>query len=69
MTRRKLTAKRVRELLDCDPEAGTLRWKERPRNPSFNAQWAGKLAGSLDPSNGYLRLMIATTGNRQSLTD
>jgi hypothetical protein len=55
---RHLTAKRVRELLDCDPEAGTLRWKERPGNPSFNAQWAGKLAGSLDPSNGYLRLTI-----------
>jgi hypothetical protein len=34
---RKLTAKRVRELLDCDPEAGTLRWKERPGNSSFNA--------------------------------
>jgi hypothetical protein len=34
---RRLTAKRVRELLDCDPEAGTLRWKERPGNPSFNA--------------------------------
>jgi hypothetical protein len=55
---RRLTAKRVRELLDCDPEAGTLTWRERPGDPSFNAQWAGKLAGSLDPSNGYLRLMI-----------
>jgi hypothetical protein len=53
-----LTAKRLRELLDCDPEAGTLRWRERSGNPSFNAQWAGRLAGKLDPSNGYLRLMI-----------
>jgi hypothetical protein len=34
---RKLTAERVRELLDCDPSTGTLRWKERPGNPSFNA--------------------------------
>jgi hypothetical protein len=56
--RRGLTAKRVRELLDCDPTTGTLCWKERPGNPSFNAQWAGRPAGSLDPSNGYLRLMI-----------
>jgi hypothetical protein len=28
--RRRLTAKRVRELLDCEPSTGTLRWKERP---------------------------------------
>jgi hypothetical protein len=28
--RRKLTAERVRELLDCDPSTGTLRCKERP---------------------------------------
>jgi hypothetical protein len=56
--RSKLTAGRVRELLDCNPETGELRWKERPGNPSFNAQWAGRTAGQLDPSNGYLRLMI-----------
>jgi hypothetical protein len=55
---RRLTAERVRELLDCDPSTGALRWKERPGNPSFNAQWAGRLAGKLDPSNGYLRLVI-----------
>ena len=56
--RPKLTAARVRELLDCDPELGTLRWRERPGHPDFNRQWAGKLAGGLDPSTGYLRLMI-----------
>jgi hypothetical protein len=32
-----------------------------PSNPSFNAQWAGKPAGSIDPTNGYLRLMIDGT--------
>jgi len=56
--RPKLTAARVRELLDCDPEAGTLRWRERPGDTDFNRQWAGRLAGGLDPSTGYLRLMI-----------
>jgi hypothetical protein len=34
---------------------------ERPDNPSFNVQWAGKRAGSIDPTNGYLRLMIDGT--------
>jgi hypothetical protein len=56
--RPKLTAGRVRELLDCDPELGTLRWRERSGHPDFNRQWAGKFAGGLDPSTGYLRLMI-----------
>ena len=56
--RPKLSAKRLRELLDCDPATGTLRWRERPGCPDFNAQWAGKPAGKLDPTNGYLRLMI-----------
>ena len=50
MSARKLTAKRVRELLDCNPAAGELWWKERPGNPSFNAQWAGKRVGALDPT-------------------
>jgi Demerecviridae HNH endonuclease len=59
--RRKLTAARVRELLDCDPQRGILTWRERPGNPSFNAQWAGKLAGSIDPTTGYLRVMIDGT--------
>jgi hypothetical protein len=54
----KLTAARVRELLDCDPEAGTLRWRERPGDTDFNRQFAGRLAGGIDPSTGYRRLMI-----------
>lgn len=59
MARRpKLTAKRARELLACNPETGELWWKERPGKPDFNAQWAGKPVGAVDPSTGYLRLMI-----------
>src|SRR5215469_7546865 len=61
MTARKLNAARVRELLNCNPATGQLWWKERPGNPSFNAQFAGKLAGKADPSTGYLRLMIDGT--------
>jgi hypothetical protein len=57
-TRRRLTAKRVRELLDCDPAAGTLTWRPRPGHPVFNARWAGKLAGEIDPSYGYVRVTI-----------
>jgi hypothetical protein len=54
----KLTARRVREVVDCDPTTGILKWKERPGKPDFNAQWAGRQAGAVDPSTGYLRLMI-----------
>jgi hypothetical protein len=56
--RRKLTAKRIGELLDCDPSTGTLRWKERPGNPCFNARWAGRHAGTFDRTTGYRRVMI-----------
>jgi hypothetical protein len=58
MTARRLTAKRVRELLDCDPETGTLRWKERPGQRSFNTRLAGKLAGLYCPRDGYWRVRI-----------
>jgi hypothetical protein len=53
-----LSARRVRELLDCDPVAGTLTWRERPGDKRFNKRYAGKLAGSLDPRTGYLRVRI-----------
>jgi hypothetical protein len=56
--RRKLTAERVRELLDCDRSTGTLRWMERPGNPCFNARWAGRRAGTFDRTTGYRRVMI-----------
>jgi hypothetical protein len=54
----KLTAARARELLDCDPETGTLTWRERPGNPRFNTLHAGRPAGCLDPTTGYIRLQI-----------
>jgi hypothetical protein len=57
--RNKLTAERVRALLDCNPERGTVTWRSRPGNPSFNVQWASKTAGSIDPTTSYLRVMIA----------
>jgi hypothetical protein len=53
---RKLTARRVRELLDCDPEAGTLTWRPRPDCPAF--KFAGRRAGTFDRSTGYRRVMI-----------
>jgi hypothetical protein len=56
--RRRLTAERVRELLDCDPAAGTVRWRERPGNPSFNTRLAGKPAGVYCPRDGYWRVRI-----------
>jgi hypothetical protein len=54
--RSKLTAARVRELLDCDPSTGTLRWKERPDCPAF--KFAGRRAGTFDRTTGYRRVMI-----------
>jgi hypothetical protein len=39
--RGKLTAKRVRELLDCDPSTGILTWRERAGLKSFNTRLAG----------------------------
>jgi hypothetical protein len=54
--RRKLTAERVRKLLDCDPSTGTLRWKERPDCPAF--KFAGRRAGTFDRTTGYRRVMI-----------
>jgi hypothetical protein len=56
--RHKLTAKRVRELLDCDPETGALRWRERPGATSFNTRLACKLAGIYCPRDGYWRVRI-----------
>src|SRR6476659_2746545 len=54
--RRRLNVKRVRELLDCDPEAGTLTWRPRPECPAF--KFAGRRAGTFDRTTGYRRVMI-----------
>lgn len=50
------TVARIRELLDCDPATGTLRWKERPDCPAF--KFAGRRAGTFDRTTGYRRVMI-----------
>jgi hypothetical protein len=56
--KRRLSARRVREVLDCDPVAGTLTWLPRPGNPGFNAKCASRRAGTFDRSTGYRRVMI-----------
>jgi Demerecviridae HNH endonuclease len=56
---RKLTARRVRELLDCDPEAGTLIWRLRPAGPrQWNTRYAGKPAGTRISNDGYALIRI-----------
>jgi hypothetical protein len=57
--RHKLTAKRVRELLDCDPLTGTLIWKARSDAPrQWNTRYAGKPAGCLRKKDGYLTVRV-----------
>jgi hypothetical protein len=59
MIARRLTAKRVHELLDCDPKAGTLTWKFRPDGPrQWNTKYAGKPAGTCIGNDGYARIRI-----------
>jgi hypothetical protein len=53
----KLTAKRVREVLDYDPETGLLRWKLRLSKNTH----VGDIAGSLHPQ-GYT---VVTIGEKQ----
>ena len=56
---RRLTAKRVRQLLDCDPIIGTLTWKFRPDGPrQWNTKYAGKPAGTCIGNDGYARIRI-----------
>lgn len=47
-----LTQALVRELLDADYQAGTLTWRERPGDKSFNNQRANKPALTSD-KDGY----------------
>jgi hypothetical protein len=54
-----VSPKRIREVLDYDPETGTLRWKSRPTaRPSWNARFTGKVAGHKDKATGYIAVRI-----------
>lgn len=56
----------VKELLDYDPITGALTWRHRARKwfnsdraqKSWNTRRAGKVAGSVDISNGYVEIGI-----------
>jgi hypothetical protein len=50
----RLTARRVRELLEYDRETGEFTWKPRPGNPALTARIAGKRAGH--EADGYWRI-------------
>jgi hypothetical protein len=66
----------LRECFDLDPSSPSgLRWRQRPREhfgdderqcPSWNARWAGKVAGTLDKERNYWRVEL-TVGNRSRL--
>lgn len=49
---------RVKNLLSYDEDTGCLTWIERPNSPAWNAKHAGKRAGCLDVSEGYVRVAI-----------
>lgn len=54
----KLTAEKLREVLDYDPGTGAFRWRRRANaSASWNTRWAGKPAGAA-MSNGYILIRI-----------
>jgi hypothetical protein len=48
-----MTPVELRQLVDYDPDLGTLTWKPRDGNACFNSKLAGKPAFA-QPSDGYL---------------
>ena len=60
MSKTRLPVEQLQELFTLDHITGHLYWKARAnlRQPSWNTRFAGKLAGSLHPTDGYLRVGI-----------
>lgn len=58
-----ITADRIREALDYDPETGIFVWKKRPAITTAQKQWngryAGKVAGSTEVKHGYIVIGFA----------
>jgi len=53
MAKSDLNSERVRELLDYNAETGVFRWRNKGRKHA-----AGAIAGSADPSHGYIRIVV-----------
>ncbi|WAL81350.1 HNH endonuclease signature motif containing protein [Pandoraea sp. XJJ-1] len=48
----------LRTLIDYDPSTGVVRWKPRQNLRRWNALHSGKIAGSLNRSDGYMQICI-----------
>ena len=61
----KLTAKRVRKLMDHNPETGTLTWKARPGVPrQWNTRYA--VRPRPNPRRRLIIAQVAAVSSRQS---
>ncbi len=59
MFKAKISHSELLRILDYDPETGIFTWKRRiDVRGRWNARWCGKPAGSIDPSTGYVKIMI-----------
>jgi hypothetical protein len=64
----------LRQCFDADAEAGTARWRQRPREhfattkawATWNAKYAGTVAGSPN-SEGYLQVKVTVAGRQRQL--